>query len=266
MFALACVAFVVAATGGGHGTAAATEGPAAPANGATGVDRVGQTQGGIGADGAVNGSGEFVGNLHELGDGAASLVDADAAEHLPAERTRPSEFTLAIFLAHGDLTPHADRPPHHAAQHASSPAQPSSPAWTVVGLAGTLDGIDVVALILSLVTILVSVGLAVYQRFSGVRATPRSIDAPISERERVPTDKDRIRQLVEDHDGRVKQSQIVEQVDWSKAKVSRLLSKLDEEGEITKLRIGRENLICLRGREPPASRSPFSGEVDETRD
>ena len=69
------------------------------------------------------------------------------------------------------------------------------------------------------------------------------------------SDRERVRQLVQKNGGRMKQSAIVESVDWSKAKVSRLLAALEDEGEITKLRIGRENLICLRGHEPPASKS-----------
>ncbi|MFC5368883.1 helix-turn-helix transcriptional regulator [Salinirubrum litoreum] len=50
--------------------------------------------------------------------------------------------------------------------------------------------------------------------------------------------------------GRVKQGVIVEHSDWSKAKVSRLLSRMADDNEITKIRLGRENLICLAGHEP----------------
>ncbi|GGN94080.1 hypothetical protein EGH26_16225 [Halomicroarcula pellucida] len=50
--------------------------------------------------------------------------------------------------------------------------------------------------------------------------------------------------------GRMKQSDIVAVTDWSKAKVSRLLSSMDEGGDIVKLRIGRENLICLEEAKP----------------
>jgi hypothetical protein len=50
--------------------------------------------------------------------------------------------------------------------------------------------------------------------------------------------------------GRVKQGEIVEHSDWSKAKVSRLLSRMADDDEITKIRLGRENLICLAGHEP----------------
>ncbi|WP_255171698.1 helix-turn-helix transcriptional regulator [Natrononativus amylolyticus] len=71
----------------------------------------------------------------------------------------------------------------------------------------------------------------------------------------VMTDRERVRELVTENGGRMKQSAIVDSVDWSKAKVSRLLTDLEEDDEITKLRLGRENLVCLRGHEPPASRS-----------
>lgn len=70
------------------------------------------------------------------------------------------------------------------------------------------------------------------------------------------TDREHVQRLVRENGGRMKQSEIVNAVDWSKAKVSRLLAELEEEGRITKLRLGRENLICLPGEEPTASRSP----------
>lgn len=70
------------------------------------------------------------------------------------------------------------------------------------------------------------------------------------------TDRERVRRLITDNGGRMKQSRIVDSVDWSKAKVSRLLADLEEDGQVTKLRLGRENLVCLPGNEPTASRSP----------
>ncbi|MCU4742691.1 membrane-associated protein/domain-like protein [Halobacteria archaeon AArc-m2/3/4] len=70
------------------------------------------------------------------------------------------------------------------------------------------------------------------------------------------TDRERVQELVTENGGRMKQAEIVDSVEWSKAKVSRLLADLESEDEITKLRLGRENLICLRGQEPPASQSP----------
>jgi uncharacterized membrane protein len=70
------------------------------------------------------------------------------------------------------------------------------------------------------------------------------------------TDQERVCQLLDEHGGRMKQSKIVDSVDWSKAKVSRLLAELEDEDELTKLRLGRENLVCLPGHEPTASKSP----------
>jgi uncharacterized membrane protein len=81
-------------------------------------------------------------------------------------------------------------------------------------------------------------------------------DAELQHHEEFLTDQERVCQLLDKHGGRMKQSKIVNSVDWSKAKVSRLLAELEEEGEVTKLRLGRENLVCLPGHEPTASKSP----------
>ena len=72
------------------------------------------------------------------------------------------------------------------------------------------------------------------------------------------TDRERVCDLVNENGGRMKQSEIVNSVDWSKAKVSRLLAELEDDEQITKLRLGRENLVCLPGHEPTASKSTDS--------
>ncbi|MDL5363599.1 helix-turn-helix domain-containing protein [Halalkalicoccus sp. NIPERK01] len=59
------------------------------------------------------------------------------------------------------------------------------------------------------------------------------------------TDEERIVRLLASNGGRMKQSQIVDRTDWSKAKVSRLLSSMEDGEEITKLTVGRENIIFL---------------------
>ena len=74
------------------------------------------------------------------------------------------------------------------------------------------------------------------------------------------SDEDRVRQLLEDNGGRMKQTQIVDATEWSKSKVSMLLSEMEDDDEITKIRIGRENIISLPGAEPEAARSPFEDE------
>jgi uncharacterized membrane protein len=61
------------------------------------------------------------------------------------------------------------------------------------------------------------------------------------------SDEERVEQLLREHDGRMKQSKIVEETRWSHAKVSQLLTSMEDEDRIEKLRIGRENLISLPG-------------------
>ena len=61
------------------------------------------------------------------------------------------------------------------------------------------------------------------------------------------SDEERVERLLERNGGRMKQAKIVEETDWSNAKVSQLLSSMAETGRIEKLRIGRENLISLPG-------------------
>ncbi len=59
------------------------------------------------------------------------------------------------------------------------------------------------------------------------------------------SDEERVHRLLRKNGGRMKQASIVKETGWSNAKVSQLLSKMDDDGEIRKLRIGRENLITL---------------------
>jgi uncharacterized membrane protein len=59
------------------------------------------------------------------------------------------------------------------------------------------------------------------------------------------SDEERVEYLLEQNGGRMKQATIVKETGWSNAKVSQLLSSMDDEDRIDKLRIGRENLISL---------------------
>jgi uncharacterized membrane protein len=63
--------------------------------------------------------------------------------------------------------------------------------------------------------------------------------------EELLSDEERVERLLERNGGRMKQATIVKETGWSNAKVSQLLSSMDEAGRIDKLRIGRENLISL---------------------
>ncbi|MCT9095673.1 hypothetical protein [Haloarchaeobius sp. HME9146] len=72
----------------------------------------------------------------------------------------------------------------------------------------------------------------------------------------VLTDEEKVCQILRENGGRLQQKEIIEQTDWSKSKVSRLLSKMESEDEIRKISVGRENLITLPEDQPESSK-PF---------
>ncbi|NHN48496.1 hypothetical protein G9464_12965 [Halostella sp. JP-L12] len=80
---------------------------------------------------------------------------------------------------------------------------------------------------------------------------------PAVEDEEMLSDEDRVVKLLNENGGRMKQVNIVDETGWSKSKVSMLLSDMEDEGTISKLRVGRENIISLDGDEPAAAGSPF---------
>nr|WP_233510455.1 helix-turn-helix domain-containing protein [Haloferax sp. Atlit-4N] len=73
----------------------------------------------------------------------------------------------------------------------------------------------------------------------------------------VLTDEDKVIQLLRDNGGWVYQSRIVEQTGWSKSKVSRLLSSMDELGTVEKISVGRQNIVAEEGSMPEGAGSPF---------
>ncbi|MFC7134903.1 MULTISPECIES: helix-turn-helix transcriptional regulator [Salinibaculum] len=91
-------------------------------------------------------------------------------------------------------------------------------------------------------------------------ATEGAAPEPAIPEEELLSDEDRVLKLLEDNGGRMKQVNIVEETEWSKSKVSMLLSEMEEAGDISKLRVGRENIISIKGEEPDAVGSPFDDE------
>ncbi|MHB9286844.1 IclR-like transcriptional regulator [Halobacteriales archaeon Cl-PHB] len=87
----------------------------------------------------------------------------------------------------------------------------------------------------------------------GAAAAPPD-DGP--EQDVLLTDEDRVRQILQENGGRVGQSTFTEETDWSKSKVSRLLSKMEDDDQVCKINVGRENIITLPGEEPESSKSP----------
>ncbi|SIR77064.1 Winged helix-turn-helix DNA-binding [Haladaptatus litoreus] len=66
----------------------------------------------------------------------------------------------------------------------------------------------------------------------------------------VVTDEDQVISYLQKNGGRLPQGEIVEKTGWSKSKVSRLLSKMESNQQISKVNIGRKNIVILYGQEP----------------
>ncbi|WP_293030747.1 hypothetical protein [Natronococcus sp.] len=59
------------------------------------------------------------------------------------------------------------------------------------------------------------------------------------------SNEERVLRLVEDRGGRIKQQEVVAELDWTEAKTSQVVGGLREDGEIEVFRIGRENVLAL---------------------
>lgn len=59
------------------------------------------------------------------------------------------------------------------------------------------------------------------------------------------TEGEKVVELLEENEGRIKQKDLKSTLDWSDSKASRVTSSLEEKGVIEKLTIGRENVISL---------------------
>ncbi|RJX44220.1 hypothetical protein DM826_03865 [Halonotius aquaticus] len=57
------------------------------------------------------------------------------------------------------------------------------------------------------------------------------------------SNEEQVLRLLDDHGGRMKQKQVVEELDWTDAKTSKVVSGLREDGTIDSFRIGRENVL-----------------------
>ena len=59
--------------------------------------------------------------------------------------------------------------------------------------------------------------------------------------------------VLREHDGQMRQTDLVDETEWSKATVSRLLSTLEDEGRVEKIRVGRGNVVRLVGPDAPGA-------------
>lgn len=128
---------------------------------------------------------------------------------------------------------------------------PADLTWMMVGLLVALLGVGA-ALLWRQVGTVSRTGPGDTER------TDRTEESTISDEELL-SDEARVEQLLADHGNRMKQVDIVEATGWSKAKVSTLLSDMAEQGKISKLRIGRENIITLEREESVVDSSTEEG-------
>ncbi|UTF53981.1 helix-turn-helix transcriptional regulator [Natronosalvus rutilus] len=101
---------------------------------------------------------------------------------------------------------------------------------------------------------------------NGSNGTSESVEpsaAPASD-DPLLTDQEQIQQLIAQSGGRMRQSDLVEETRWSSSSVSRKLSSMEEEGLITRVQVGRGNLVFLAGYEPDAAVSPSGTSSERT--
>jgi hypothetical protein len=61
------------------------------------------------------------------------------------------------------------------------------------------------------------------------------------------SNEERVLRLLEENGGRMKQQQVVQELDWTDAKTSQVVGNLREDGDVEVFRIGRENVLALPG-------------------
>ena len=72
--------------------------------------------------------------------------------------------------------------------------------------------------------------------------TTSAADSPEME---LLSNEEQVLQLVSDHGGRMKQQAVVEELGWTDAKTSKVVTGLREDGELESFRLGRENVLSL---------------------
>jgi hypothetical protein len=85
---------------------------------------------------------------------------------------------------------------------------------------------------------------------SGDEAAREEADESASpDEERVPMEllspEERVMRLVTERGGRIKQQEVVSELDWSAARTSQVVSSLRDDGQIETFRLGRENVLKL---------------------
>lgn len=67
------------------------------------------------------------------------------------------------------------------------------------------------------------------------------------------TREEHVLRLLISNGGRMRQADLIAETGWSQAKVSRLLQRMEEQGDVTRVHVGRNNLIVLGNFRAPAT-------------
>ena len=80
------------------------------------------------------------------------------------------------------------------------------------------------------------------------------------------SNEEQVLQLVEANGGRMKQKRVAEELDWTAAKTSQVVTGLREEGDLDGFRLGRENVLSLPQYDAAAEADDEAEDGDETED
>ena len=78
------------------------------------------------------------------------------------------------------------------------------------------------------------------------------------------SNEEQVLRLVESQGGRVKQKRVAEELDWTAAKTSQVVTGLRDEGDLDGFRLGRENVLSLPDYDPENDPNAESGATDES--
>ncbi|MFB6113701.1 MAG: DUF4897 domain-containing protein [Halodesulfurarchaeum sp.] len=125
-----------------------------------------------------------------------------------------------------------------------TPTTPGGPGGPGDSAGGGLP----VAWIGGLVVVLIA-GIAMWYRQRSSSETPVPVGSTDSGDDEPPEDllsnEERVIRVLESRGGRAKQQEIVDELGWTEAKTSQVLSNMQSSGDIDKFRIGRENVVKL---------------------
>lgn len=175
-------------------------------------------------------------------DGTLTWVGrVDFADRRPQARFVPADATPGSETPTAPATSPGSGPGNGDGSGDNTGDNPGVGSNVVLALAGISVGLAAV------------LGLVLWRRTrSGDGAGPTAGTGPAagagggdSEPAELLSDGERVVRLLENEGGRMRQSAVADRLEWSASKTSRTVSSLAEDGEVEKLRIGRENVVSL---------------------